>query len=147
MTTTGSMNREGEQIKRFHLKGKSKLEDVEEEESARMCELKRQYSNFWFEFNLENFGLNRRKGETWKQYITRVQESELIYNSEDNAIIDLLPTKAKELNSRLKTYDHTYYFSIAFTIRDKMQAKRREFLNAPSKLSNQLLQFDIEKDS
>jgi len=41
-----------------------------------------------------------------------------MYNSDDNALIDLLPAKVKELNAKLKTYDHTYYFAVAFSMRD-----------------------------
>eukprot|EP00350_Pseudokeronopsis_sp_OXSARD2_P014000 CAMPEP_0170543442 /NCGR_PEP_ID=MMETSP0211-20121228/2554_1 /TAXON_ID=311385 /ORGANISM="Pseudokeronopsis sp., Strain OXSARD2" /LENGTH=234 /DNA_ID=CAMNT_0010846815 /DNA_START=501 /DNA_END=1205 /DNA_ORIENTATION=- len=61
MTTNGSMNRQCEQIKKNYMKGESKI-----------TELSRQYSNVWFEFNVETYGFNRRPGEAWKDYITRV---------------------------------------------------------------------------
>lgn len=83
--------------------------------------------------NLEKFGFNRRPNETFSEYIQRIKTVDIMYKSQDSAIFDLTAFKVKDINAKLKTYDHTYYFSLACSLRDKNFPKAREMNKVPQK--------------
>ena len=61
---------------------------------------------------------------------------------------EIIPTKYKNFNSKLKTFDHTYYFSHATGERKKQREKAREVMNEPRKLIENSIgfKFDVSQD-
>jgi hypothetical protein len=76
-------------------------------------------------------GFNKKANEKWGDYIKRVSACDFIYRTKDSGLLDLTPFKMKDINAKLKVYDHTYYFSLATGLRDKKFSKPREIFKAP----------------
>ncbi len=70
-----------------------------------------------------------------------------MHHSEDNALIDLLPVKIKDLNSKMKVYDQTYYFTVACNLRRTKSVKAREMFVAPKKNAKAAVGFNIDIDT
>lgn len=64
-----------------------------------------------YDLKLDQFGLKREQGESLSSYFSRVQQSSIWQQSQDNARYDLLPDGAQALNRWVKTQPDTYYFS------------------------------------
>ena len=47
-----------------------------------------------------------------------------------------------KMNQHIKTFDHTYYFSVATGERNKLREKARDVFNHPNKLSDSFIGFD-----
>jgi hypothetical protein len=102
-----------------------------------------QYSNFWFEFNFEHYGLNRRPREDFKSYVKRVKESDIFYRSHDNGIFDITPYRIKEINAKLKVHSKTFYFSLACSLRHKPFTKKRDIFKAPEMITKKGVGIDL----
>jgi triacylglycerol lipase len=63
-----------------------------------------------FDFKLDQFGLARQAGESIDDYLDRASSSS-IFDTRDNAMWDLSPEGAKELNHRYPGPKHIYYFA------------------------------------
>lgn len=66
-----------------------------------------------YDFHLDQWGLNRKPGESMPDYIKRVENSEAWLTSRDLGNWDLKPEGAMELNSWVKAQSDIYYFSQA----------------------------------
>lgn len=82
--------------------------------------------NFIYDFNSETFGLNRKTSETFKEYIQRVKQSDIIYKTKDTCINDLMPIQAMRINDKIKTYNNAFYFSITSGLRGHSYNKKNE---------------------
>ena len=66
--------------------------------------------NNYFNFDLQHFGFNRRKNESWISYVTRISQSPII-NTNNFSAYDLSLDGAMELNGYLQASPEIYYFS------------------------------------
>jgi triacylglycerol lipase len=66
-----------------------------------------------YDFDLEQWGLKRLAGETYKTYFDRVYQSAIWTNNKDFSIWDLKPEGALELNNFTGNSPNTYFFSIS----------------------------------
>lgn len=87
--------------------------------------------NFFFDFNIENIGHNRRDHESIIQYIKRVFSCKVHYETLDYSIAEFCPIYMKETNAKLSVCDKTFYFSYATGIRQRNFMKKREMLTEP----------------
>jgi len=80
---------------------------------------------FFFDFNSETVGHNRRHGEGVLEYIKRVMKSEALYGNTDFALPEFCPVHMKDVNARLSSSmnNKTYYFSYAAGIKNKNKMK------------------------
>ncbi|MCU5408693.1 lipase [Bacillus cereus] len=65
---------------------------------------------FGYDFKLDQWGIKRKQGESFEQYIDRVFKSP-VWNTKDSSAYDLTTNAAKEINQWVKTFDDVYYFS------------------------------------
>lgn len=112
------------------------IKSIIKKNGEEIYELGYQYTNLFFEFNTETFGLNRKEHESLSDYFKRIRNHDLIFRAKDNAIIDLAPHHMKYNNSKFKVYDHTYYFSLACNLRKKKVVRQREVFKTPKNVSN-----------
>lgn len=71
-------------------------------------------TNIVYDFDLEQWGLKRNKGESFDSYTNRIYSSQIWNkNNKDFASWDLSPQGALELNNWVGTSLNTYYFSIS----------------------------------
>lgn len=69
------------------------------------------FTDFIFDFKLEQWGLQREEGEYFVEYMERIANSR-IWTSKDTAFNDLsIPGAAKITAERLKPFPETYYFN------------------------------------
>ena len=71
--------------------------------------------DFLYNFDLEQFGLQRNSGESFSSYQSRVEASHVwSTNFKDIAAYDLSPEACEDFNKKTQlTYPDTYYFSIS----------------------------------
>lgn len=81
-------------------------------------------------------GLNRKDSETFKEYYHRVLASNILYTSNDMALIDLMPCNSKNINDKISTNEQIYYFSITTGYRGNAYTKKRELSTTQGKISN-----------
>ncbi|MBA64340.1 MAG: lipase [Candidatus Marinimicrobia bacterium] len=76
--------------------------------------------NNYFNFDLQHFGFNREKNESWISYVTRISQSSII-NTNNFSTYDLSLDGAMELNGYLQASPEIYYFSFvtSTTFRDE----------------------------
>eukprot|EP00347_Sterkiella_histriomuscorum_P020360 403338107 len=103
---------------------------------------------FFFDFNQETIGHNRREGEKIIDYVKRVMQSDVLYSSNDYAVHEFCPVHMKDINSRISEgmSSSTYYFTYAAGIRNKKKTKQREVLQEPKQLSKIAMGFDLDID-
>ncbi|SFS70290.1 esterase/lipase family protein [Marininema halotolerans] len=65
-----------------------------------------------YDFKLDQWGLKREPGESFKSYMKRVCESSIWKRSKDTSEWDLNPLGARELNRWVKAQPDVYYFSV-----------------------------------
>ncbi len=70
-------------------------------------------TNPCFDFRLDQWGLKKGAGESYKDYYKKVFSSNIWKSTNDLSIWDLSQEGAKELNSWVKAQDNIYYFSIS----------------------------------
>lgn len=70
-------------------------------------------SNLGLDFKLDQWGLERKPGESYKNYFARVMKSNLWTKTKDLSIYDLDTDGAAVLNAYAKAQKDIYYFSIA----------------------------------
>lgn len=100
----GSYNRPNEAVRKI-LKSKT---------GETIFEVGKSTSTIMFDYGGETYGFNRLKGESFNEYVNRVLEKDnLNWPDSDFALTSMVPEGVAELNSKIKTFDHTYYFSIA----------------------------------
>lgn len=75
----------------------------------------------------ETWGLSRNRGEPLLKYLKRVWNDPIVRNSNCFGMREITPTVLENMNSTLKTFDNTYYFSMATGERKRCREKRREF--------------------
>ncbi|PLT32912.1 lipase [Bacillus sp. V5-8f] len=63
-----------------------------------------------YDFKLDQWGLKKQPDETFLEYADRVYQSP-VWKSRDISIHDLSTYGAKDLNTKMKTYDDMYYIS------------------------------------
>ena len=56
---------------------------------------------FFFDFNIENIGHNKRMNESVKEYIKRVMECQYLYESKDYAFAEFCPVNMKDTNAKI----------------------------------------------
>lgn len=66
--------------------------------------------NFLYDFKLEQWGLEKERGEYFLEYLDRIMGSSL-WDSENTAWFDMTLEGAKRINKRTKTFSDTFYFS------------------------------------
>lgn len=69
--------------------------------------------NVGIDFKLEQWGLKKEAGESYKDYFKKVAQSNIWKRTNDLSIWDLAPEGARELNQWVKAQNDVYYFSIA----------------------------------
>ena len=99
-----------------------------------MYELQNQ-NQLLFDLNHEGQGMNRRKDETFAEYVDRVKDSNLAKVSHDHGLVEFMPGLMEQRNVLLKTYGHTYYFSYTSGERKRKFAKSKEVYSEPKKTS------------
>ncbi len=99
---------------------------------------------FFFDFNIENPGHNRRPDESILQYIKRVWNDDYHYRTNDFAFAEFVPCHMKNTNAKLGVCDKTYYFTYAAGIRERNRMKKREMLTEVSQASKRSLGYDID---
>ena len=97
-----------------------------------------------FDLKAETGGFNRRKSETLKEYLVRLQSHDLVGTSLDYALPELVPEQMEKYNEKIQTYAHTYYFSYTTGERNRTAKKLREVLAEPKRTTEQLLGFDSD---
>ena len=70
-------------------------------------------TNLGLDFKLDQWGLERQPGESYKSYLKRVTESSLWNKTKDLSVYDLDTDGAAVLNAYAKAQKDIYYFSIA----------------------------------
>ena len=80
------------------------------------------------------------------QYIKRVWESDVLYNTKDYALPEFCPVHMKDVNALIDSSmsEKTYYFSYSSGIKNRNKTKNREMLKEPKKLSDIALGFDLD---
>ncbi|MBS7529327.1 lipase [Hazenella sp. IB182353] len=68
---------------------------------------------FFYDFKLDQWGLKREQGESYKSYFNRVKNSAIWKRSLDTSQWDLAPEGARDLNEWVTSRDDVYYFSIS----------------------------------
>lgn len=89
-----------------------------------------------FDFNNEVHGYNRSKDESIIQYVKRVMACDRIFKSKDYSLAEFCPVNMKDINSKLKLCDHTYYFTLSGGVRNRHRMKGREVLIEPERSSD-----------
>lgn len=56
---------------------------------------------FFFDFNQETIGHNRRKGEKIIDYVKRVLKSDVLYTHGDYALHEFCPVHMKDINAKI----------------------------------------------
>ena len=104
--------------------------------------------SFYFDFNIENLGHNRRDNESVLHYIKRVWADEYHSSSKDFAVSEFCPVNMKDLNAKMSDSinDSTFYFCYAAGIRKRNKMKQREMMNEPAKLSSLGVGFNLDLD-
>lgn len=69
--------------------------------------------NLGLDFKLDQWGLERTPGESYRSYFNRVMTSNIWKKTTDLSLWDLAPEGASALNSWVKANNDVYYFSIA----------------------------------
>jgi hypothetical protein len=90
----------------------------------------------------ETWGLNRRAGERISSYIKRVYSDPILRDSFCTGFEECSCEYMAKMNKVLKTFEHTYYFSVATGERKKQREKQRDVFNHPNKLTNSFVGFD-----
>lgn len=67
----------------------------------------------FYDFKLDQWGLNQKDGESWTAYYHRVKKSAIWETTKDLSTWDNLPEGARELNTWVKAQPDIYYFSWA----------------------------------
>lgn len=93
---------------------------------------------------MEAIGLDRKQGETISQFITRVFNDPIISETNCLADTDTNPNLQSNCNQYIKTFEHTYYFSISTGDRKRNKTKMREVFKEPKKTIKQNLNFDMD---
>jgi hypothetical protein len=82
------------------------------------------FKGLLFDFNIENIGYNKQKGESLSAHASRVWHCDYLYRSHDYALSEFCPSVMMQRNSLLaKTCNKTYYFSYAEGIRNRKKMK------------------------
>ena len=79
--------------------------------------------------------MNRRKGETFAEYVERVKLIQFQKESHDHGLVEFMPGLMQQRNVLLKTFDHTFYFSYSSGERKRKYTKGKEFYTEPKKTS------------
>ena len=82
-----------------------------------------------YDFKLEQWGLRRQPQESFRAYLSRVEQSP-IWQSRDISAWDLSPDGAKELNRRFPARPQVYYFSWATSATQPVWPSRRQIPQA-----------------
>jgi hypothetical protein len=78
-------------------------------------------------------------------YIGRLLKCDKMYHRTDHGVYEFIPHEMAKINALIKTYDHTYYFSISSSLRGtRIKNKAKEFLDEPKKSVSLGLGFDPE---
>lgn len=67
-----------------------------------------------FDYKLDQWGLRKDQNESFKDYITKISNSNLWEKTKDFSLWDLTPEGSKELNSWVSAQDNVYYFSLSY---------------------------------
>jgi uncharacterized membrane protein len=68
-----------------------------------------------------------------------------LYNRTDYSLHEFIPTNMQNFNAEIETQEHTYYFSIASSIRGKrMIRKQRDMMNEMEKTAEMGIGMDLE---
>jgi len=109
-----------------------------------------QNTNLIFDLCAEPYGLNRMSDddkESILDYIRRMLRNDNLYTREDYSLHEFIPSNMQKFNDMIKTQDHTYYFSIASSIRGKRVIKKsKDVLHEPAKSSHLAASFDLAID-
>ena len=101
--------------------------------------------NIWGpDFFPETWGLNRKPQERILPYIKRVMRAFSLRESYCTGFEECSPEYMAKMNKILKTFDQTYYFSVATGERKKLREKQRDVFNHPQKLSDTFVGFDTK---
>mgnify|MGYP001163829194 FL=1 len=78
------------------------------------------FGNSYFDFDLEQFGIEKQRNETWLSFITGLKDNPII-STKNFSVYDLSLDGAKEFNSYSQASPEVYYFSFitSTTKRDK----------------------------
>lgn len=76
-----------------------------------------------FDFHAEQLDLNRHVGESIPAYIRRVWDSNIMSETNCLGLQEMTPAVFQLYNERIKTHDHTYYFSHSTGERKKQREK------------------------
>lgn len=68
--------------------------------------------NLNLDFQLDQWGLKRNSGESYRNYFDRIIKSNIWKKTNDLSVWDLTPEGARELNTWVKAQDDIYYFSL-----------------------------------
>ena len=82
-----------------------------------------------YDFKLDQWGLKRQAGETYKNYRSRIKNSPIMKStvSKDMAIWDLSCEGARELNGWVRTSMNVYYFSVSTASTEKDESSADEY--------------------
>ena len=97
-----------------------------------------------FDLKHETAGLNRRKNETFQEYVERLVVHDKLGKSRDYSIPEFPPSQMAKINEKIKTHENTYYFSYSTGDRNMTRQKMREVMREPSKTTEMLLGYDGE---
>jgi hypothetical protein len=98
---------------------------------TQIYELDFQWTNFFYEQNVESWGWNRKENEGRFKHLRRLMRCTYYQDSPDHAMRDLSFCGTMKLNDIYKVHPETYYFSITFGYRNNLSSKSRESLKLP----------------
>ena len=74
----------------------------------------------------ETWGMNRKPGESIINFIKRVYSDPILRDSYCTGFEECSCEYMTKMNEVIKTFDHTYYFSVATGERKKQREKQRD---------------------
>ena len=91
-----------------------------------------QKTNLIFDLVAEPYGFNRMEKESVEEYIARLLRDDHLYTRTDYSFHEFVPKHTAEINSKLSTHDHTYYFSVSTSLRGtRIKTKAKEGFKEP----------------
>ena len=123
---------------------KKKIDLLYKGDKETICYLNKKYNLSGPDLYPETWGLNRRPKERIVAYIKRVYNDHILRDSFCTGFEECACEYMTKMNKVLKTFDHTYYFSVATGERKKLREKQRDVFNHPIKFTKSFIGFDSD---
>lgn len=109
-----------------NLKAEYQCTSSQLEDFVEVYEMNYQWTNIFYDQNVEAWGWNRQQNEGRLSHLMRLLKNNFYSESSDHSLYDLSPCGSLLLNDLYETHPETYYFSYTFGYKEQIRTKQRE---------------------